>query len=63
MKKLLLTGFDVWGEYAPNSSWEMLSQTELILPVGWENGKGAVFFHHEKGQGADPETDSWTIEK
>ena len=34
--KLLLTGFDVWGDRPYNSSWEIIKAPQLILPEGWQ---------------------------
>jgi len=35
MKKILLTGFDVWGQETYNSSWEMLCDISPTLPPDW----------------------------
>jgi pyroglutamyl-peptidase len=35
-KKMVLTGFDTWGQNTYNSSWEILRDAKLKLPNGWQ---------------------------
>jgi pyroglutamyl-peptidase len=35
MPVALLSGFDVWGDHATNSSWEAVKAANPVLPSGW----------------------------